>query len=311
MDLKRWWIYQRERFPVIANGLLVMAFSFSAVSFSVLLRSTPDEQPAIPGASVFVIAFVSSFIFFLLLRIADEFKDFEEDSRYRSYRPVPRGLVTLKELGWIAFFIVLIQLMLALWLNKNLLLPLALTWLYLTLMSKEFFVAAWLKRHPITYMWSHMLIMPLIDFYATAVDWVSAGLTIPPHGLFWFLIVSFFNGIVIEVGRKIRAPEDEEEGVETYTVLWGRKRAISVWLGAMTVTAVSASAAAILIGYFYQVLILLILLLSIALWLALRFLYKPDKNRSGWIEKMSGIWTLLMYLNLGVVPLVLMYFKLL
>ena len=40
-------------------------------------------------------AVVTSFLSFLQLRIADEFKDFDEDSRYRPYRPVPRGLVTL------------------------------------------------------------------------------------------------------------------------------------------------------------------------------------------------------------------------
>ena len=46
-------------------------------------------------------AFATAFLFFLQLRIADEFKDFEEDSRYRPYRPVPRGLVRLRELGWL------------------------------------------------------------------------------------------------------------------------------------------------------------------------------------------------------------------
>ncbi|VAW98578.1 putative membrane protein [hydrothermal vent metagenome] len=312
MDLKRWWVYQRERFPLFANGLLVVAFSFSAVSFSILLRNHLDlsEKIELPGAAVLSVAFFTSLIFFLLLRIADEFKDFEEDSKYRAYRPVPRGLVSLKELGWVGVFIILIQLALALWLDTLLIIPLLITWLYLALMTKEFFVADWLKQSPITYMWSHMLIMPLIDFYATAADWISAGLTSPPHGLFWFLIVSFFNGIVIEVGRKIRAPEDEEEGVETYTIIWGRKRAIAVWLAAMIVTAISASAAALLIDFFNYIIVLLAILIVIAVFLAIRFLQEPNSKRAGWIEKMSGIWTLLMYLNLGVVPLGLIYFNL-
>ena len=312
MNLKRWWVYQRERFPLFANGLLVLAFSFSAVSFSILLRYNLNLTKSIilPSYQVLSVAFISSFIFFLLLRIADEFKDFEEDSRYRAYRPVPRGLVSLKELGWLGVFILLIQLALALWLNNLLIIPLFMTWIYLALMSKEFFVADWLKQSPITYMWSHMLIMPLIDFYATATDWISAGMTSPPQGLFWFLIVSFFNGIVIEVGRKIRAPEDEEEGVETYTVIWGRKRAISVWLSAMIITAISASAAAALIDFFYQVLVMLAILIALAVLLAVKFLREPNSKRAAWIEKMSGIWTLLMYLSLGVVPLVLFYLKL-
>src|SRR5438128_957883 len=34
----RWWIYQRERFPIVAHGPLVGAFSLSAVCCSSLLR---------------------------------------------------------------------------------------------------------------------------------------------------------------------------------------------------------------------------------------------------------------------------------
>jgi 4-hydroxybenzoate polyprenyltransferase len=43
------------------------------------------------------------------------------------------------------------------------------------------------------------------------------------NGFFW---VSFFNGTVLEIGRKIRAPQDEEAGVETYSFLWGRGGAL-------------------------------------------------------------------------------------
>ena len=55
------------------------------------------------------------------------------------------------------------------------------------------------------------MIMPLVDFYATACDWWTVSHR-PPPGLLWFVIVSYFNGVVIEVGRKIRPAEDEEEG---------------------------------------------------------------------------------------------------
>src|SRR5262249_44285353 len=72
--LPRWWTYQRERFPVFAHGALIAAFSFSAVSFSASLRGA-SRFPS-PGVAP---AFITSFIFFLQLRIADEFKDSEED----------------------------------------------------------------------------------------------------------------------------------------------------------------------------------------------------------------------------------------
>src|SRR5262245_47975727 len=175
----RWWVYQRERFPVVGHGLLIAAFSFSAVCFSMLLRG----QVAWPDPRTMVVAYLTAFLFFFQLRLADEFKDFEEDSRYRPYRPVPRGLVSLRELGWVGAGTAVLQFALALWLLPSLALLLAGVWVYLVLMSKEFFVGEWLKRRHILYMLSHMVIVPLVDLYATACDWWPA-LGEPPPGLF-------------------------------------------------------------------------------------------------------------------------------
>src|SRR5207302_5539728 len=126
----RWWVYQRERFPILAHGLLIAAFSFSAVCFSSLLRG----QTVMPSGATAAVAFGTALLFFLQLRIADEFKDFEEDSRYRPYRPVPRGLVNLRELGVLGLLAALVQLGLALYLQPSLVLLLALVWTYLALM---------------------------------------------------------------------------------------------------------------------------------------------------------------------------------
>ena len=71
-------------------------------------------QPGLAPLASLVVAFVTCLIFFLQLRIADEFKDFEEDSRYRPYRPVPRGLVTLRELAMLFVLGAALQLILAL-----------------------------------------------------------------------------------------------------------------------------------------------------------------------------------------------------
>jgi len=295
----RFWTYQAERFPVIGHGILIAAFSFSAISFSMLLRG----HIAWPGASTILVGFASAFLFFLQLRLADEFKDFEEDSRYRPYRPVPRGLVSLQELGVLGGLTAVIQLGLALWLEYALVPLLMLVWGYLAMMSKEFFARDWLKARPITYMWTHMLIVPLIDLYTTAVDWRVAGAEVPHGGLAWFLVVSFFNGIVIEIGRKIRAPQDEEHGVETYTALWGRRNAVLTWLGALFFTAISAWLAAHEIGFARPVGWLLVALLVVAIVIGGRFLRQPLTNRAKLIETMSGVWTILMYLSVGAIPL--------
>ena len=55
---KRWWIYQRERFPLVAHGILIAAFSSSAVGYSSLRRRRA------PARSSLIVAFASSFLFF-------------------------------------------------------------------------------------------------------------------------------------------------------------------------------------------------------------------------------------------------------
>jgi 4-hydroxybenzoate polyprenyltransferase len=302
LTTKRWWTYQRERFPLFGHGPLVAAFSFCAVAYSSVLRGAGD----LPSLATWSVAFLTSLAFFMQLRIADEFKDFEEDSRYRPYRPVPRGLVTLQELGTVGLILAALQLLLALWFYPPLIAILLLSWGYLALMSREFFVREWLKARPITYMWTHMLIMPLVDLYATACDWLVAESGrdyAVPHGLFWFLIVSFFNGIVIEIGRKIRSPQDEEEGVETYSVLWGRRRAVGVWLIALLVNATSAAVAAWQIDFLWPVVAVLLILLAAAAIFAWRFLAALEPGGGRRIEQMAGVWTLCMYLSLGAGPL--------
>jgi 4-hydroxybenzoate polyprenyltransferase len=179
------------------------------------------------------------------------------------------------------------------------------TWLYLLLMSKEFFARRWLKARPVTYMVTHMAIMPLVDLYTTACDWVPHGFNRPPHGLLWFLLVSFFNGMVIEIGRKIRAPRDEETGVETYSFLWGRATAVTVWLAMLLATGAFAFLAAQGISFARPIFVLLLMTFLIAAGIARYFLQANTPQRGKLVETMSGIWSLLLYLSLGFVPVVL------
>jgi 4-hydroxybenzoate polyprenyltransferase len=332
--MNRWVAYQEERFPLAGHGPLVAAFSASAVCFSSAVRG----HIARPSSRALLVAFLTSLLFFLQLRIADEFKDLEDDTRFRPYRPVPRGLVTLRELGYVGLAAAAAQLALALWLHPPLAWLLLPAWAYLTLMTREFFVARWLKAHPVVYMTSHMMILPLVDFYATACDWRVAGLHRPPDGLLWFLAVSYLNGLVIEIGRKTRAPLDEEEGVETYSALWGVQGAVRAWLGAVAVTAIAAWQASVRIGTEKPTVVFLAVLVGACVVAAVRFALLTleaapvPANRVGVrsrmaglcasvlfcgsarangksIELMSGVWTMLMYLGLGAAPLAIQLWR--
>ena len=295
--MNRWLTYQKERFPLVAHGPLIAAFSACAVSYSSLLRGAP-----VPTPWMFVTAFVVCLIMFFQLRIADEFKDAEDDAKWRPYRAVPRGLVTLRELRWVFIGTAIIQAALVLALDPRLLIVLGIAWTYLALMSVEFFCRDWLKKRPIIYLISHMGIMPLVDFFATACEWLPAGSS-APRALGWFLAASFFNGIVIEIGRKLRQPADEEEGVETYSRLWGKTGGSTVWLIALAATLFSAYQAATLINFHQPLLFVLAPLLLLAILTTHRYRTTPTPGKT--IELISALWTLALYLILGLIPLIL------
>lgn len=294
--MNRWWIYQRERFPVLAHGPLIAAFSVCAVSFSALLRDAP-----VPGWQMFATAFGVCLLMFLQLRIADEFKDAGEDARWRPYRPVPRGLVTLGELRVVFLGAAVVQSVLVAALDVRLFWVLGIAWAYLGLMCVEFFARDWLKKRPMVYLISHMGIMPLVDFFGTACEWLPrAGAA--PSGLGWFLAASFFNGIGIEVGRKLRQPADEEYGVETYSRLWGMRGGLWVWLAALVATFACACLAAAAIGFAMPVAVGLLLVAGVAAVAGGRYLKGSWNGKR--LEAVSALWTLVLYLMLGLVPLV-------
>jgi 4-hydroxybenzoate polyprenyltransferase len=149
---------------------------------------------------------------------------------------------------------------------------------------------------------SHMVIMPLIFLFASACDWLVAGYTRPSLGLFWMLVVNFFVGMVIEIGRKIRVPRDEERGVETYSLLWGRRTAVLVWLVVMAASAAAAYPAARSIR-FTQIEFVLIPVIVAAALSGAAFLKHNESGRRKWTEAISGVWALLIYLGMGALPL--------
>lgn len=294
---RKWWRYQRERFPIIAHGLLIGAFSFCAVSLSRALRG----EPGWPGGPQLLVAFGTCFTFFLQLRIADEFKDFEEDARYRPYRPVQRGLVTLRELGALFVVAALLQFLLAIWLNPKGIVLLVITWAYLAAMSKEFFIADWLRRRHVLYMLSHMVIMPLVDLYATSADWANSRGSAPP-GLLLFLLASYFNGMAIEIGRKIRSAADEEHGVATYSHLWGRPISVASWWAVIFIALIFACLVASRLLIAWQIGSILSIAFIGSIIVGAIFLAQPAPGRGKWIERYTGLWTLALYLALGLLP---------
>ena len=302
--LKRFLTYQKERYPFIGYFFLIGSFSFSAVAYSRICRGLTEFV----SLDKFAVCIFNTISLFFILRILDEFKDQEDDRKYRSYLPVPRGLISLTELKCIGLATLALQLIVTLIFFPKMLLLLAMVYAYLFFMSKEFFVKAWLKRNQFWYVTSHMLIIPLVDVFASGFDWLLEGEQ-APIGLLFFFAVSFMNGIVLEIGRKIKAPEQEEEGVLSYTYQLGTKRAAAFWIVILVITLLLAYIASYFAGHAYTSYVALTSIFVLCAVPAILFLKKQTAKNAKFIEYGSALWTFAMYLILGGIPMLISLFK--
>jgi hypothetical protein len=300
---KRLLVYQKERFPLLVHLPLIAAFSFSAIGFSQACRGV---QGFIQPAAYLCCVFTNLALFFIL-RVCDEQKDKDDDAMYRTYLPVPRGLVTLAELNTIAVLLASAAIIANLIFFPTLLPFLVLASIFLLLMRYEFFIPKWLRGHQVAYITSHMIIIPLADMYASSYDWKLRAASYPV-GMFLFFGVSYLNGLVLEIGRKMRVQDTEEYGVVSYTNLWGIKRAPLIWLGIVLLNGGLALLAAYYAGYKYYSYTLPAVTIAIAVLFSLQFIFKPTKSKAKSIEIISLAWALIMYLSLGALPLLIRLF---
>ena len=291
----RLWTYQAERFPVFKHGLLIVAFSGGEAFYGAQLRGRGPDWAAVGVAALVC------FGLFLQLRIADEHKDFEDDSRFRPERPVQRGLVRLAELRTLALLTAAVQVAATGLFHPPLLLILLAVWGWMALMTAEFFAPAWLKARPALYLLSHMLAMPLIALFAVACGARGLPLSVG-GGLAAFLALAFLNGVVLEIARKAWAPTDERPGVETYSKLWGSGRAAIHVLNAATASGLIAWAALRAVdgpSWAYAPIAGGWLLLG---WAAVRYGARPDSGRSRRLETAAGVFALAVYLGVAWLP---------
>lgn len=294
--ITRFMKYQTERFPFAVNSVLIACLCFSAISYSRICRGVPGF---IPGFH-FLIVVCTTILLFFLLRVLDEFKDGVYDVKYRKHLPVPRGLVSLHELGMTGLIIGGFQVAINGYFLSKMLILYFIAIGYMLLMGKEFFVSVWLTKHPFWYVASHMFIIPLMALYASGADWLMAGISIP-KGIGLFFLASYANGVVIEIGRKIKDPSNEEQN--TYSTMLGTTKATRLWLVILFGALLCNLSAAWYAGYGILAVAILVTVYFVCSLFGFQFMRQPTENKSKWLEKASGIWSLCMYLTLGGIPL--------
>ncbi len=214
---RRFSAYLAERFPPLGHGVLIAAY-YSSNQFLARTLTRPGERMHYDLSTL--LGAVTLFCFFFHLRVFDEHKDYAEDLVHYPQRVLQSGLVTLRHLKILGGAAIGAEIVLSALGGPAAFVAWLIAFLFSLLMLKELFVRDWLKRHFLVYATSHLLVMPLLSLmvfsFATGHwPWAAPG---------WFLVyawVGFFVTFNWEVSRKIRAPEDEIEGVDSYTRIFG------------------------------------------------------------------------------------------
>jgi len=323
-NIKNFKIYLNERFPLGKNSIFVLIFTLSGYIYTGLLYNSKiinqifSKEIKVPMPWHKIVAlFIIIFMFFLQLRITDEFKDYEEDLKYRAYRPVQRGVVTLKALGKIGIATVIIQIILAYIIDFKIIYFMIIVWFYMFLMAKEFFIKEWLTKRILIYALSHVVIMifiTLVIVNATqyivlgeaeniikfgALQWYRHNIDIALIPLF---TLNYLNGIVLEIGRKTRRADEEEHGVQTYSKLWGKKKAVVILslLFAVEYFLVILGLSYTYEKYFLFSGLVLLIILIISIYFMIKFLKKDLSGKI--VESVSGLWIVFSSMGLGLLP---------
>ena len=319
--IKNFKIYLNERFPAGKNSFFVLMFTLSAYVYTGLLYNMkifemtgrdPDRIP-MPLHKVIPL-FTIILMFFFQLRLTDEFKDYEEDLKYRPYRPVQRGIITLKALGNIGIVTIIVQIISAFLINPKILIYMSFVWIYMILMAKEFFIKKWLTKRILIYALSHVVIMVFITLVI-----VEATQYIVPKNIFdvfilqWYrhnidfaliplFALNYLNGIVLEIGRKMRRADEEEHGVQTYSKLWGRKKAVIVLslLFVIEYFFVILGLAHTYEKYFFFGELTLLVILIVSIYFMIKFLKKDLSGKI--VETVSGLWIIFSSMSMGLLP---------
>lgn len=272
---RRFWAYLRERYDpaqFVPFHLLLVAAVGGVVRtrFDVGL-SAGHGLAHLPLAALLL-------LFYFVLRVLDEHKDWEVDRIAYPERALSRGLVTHRHLRGAAWIAAAGMVVLALPFGPILLAGVAGLLGYALLMLREFFAGAWLRRHFVLYGVSHNLVV-FLSVHVVALGFgLAAGLggaTLRDPAV--HLAAAALNGLVfsLEVARKIRMPEAERAEVDTYSKVLG-VRASALLVPGVQVLSLGMLMLVLPLGPMQQAGIALAMLAG---WgIALRFLRRPTKR---------------------------------
>ncbi|MGN1013221.1 MAG: prenyltransferase [Clostridia bacterium] len=296
--IKRLHCYFKEMYPIIPR-LVLGAIIFAEIYFIILLNYGVTEFTI--GISEIVGAF-TIFSFLLMLRIADDFKDYDLDCRLFPQRPLPSGKVKKKDLKIFVTILIIITAILNLIFMNNIPFFIFL-YVYGGLMAVWFFQKAKIQPNLMMALITHNPVQMIMNIYIISFTCIKYSLEPFTYITILTAFTLYFPALIWEVSRKIRAPKDETEYV-TYSKLFGYKKAVKFVL---FVTLIDIVTNMILI-YNLNKIAIVILFLNL-LWFVIdciRFMKQPEKfkfvskvERYTYITEITMIAVVVIYMIVG------------
>ncbi|MDR1442445.1 MAG: hypothetical protein LBJ02_08700 [Bifidobacteriaceae bacterium] len=224
-------VFLAERFPVLP-GVSVAAILFGEIYFLVLLTNRTAVGPVRLGGEEAVGAY-TLLAFLLTLRIADDLKDFQTDKRLFPDRPLADGRVRRGDV------IVLMAVVDVLAIGLNVAFMNNLGWfaflaVYGTAMSFWFFAKAKIQPNLMLALVTHNPVQIVMNLYVISFAAYKYGIPLITLPNVAIALTLYFPGLVWEVARKLRAPEQETDYV-TYSKLFGPAKPLRFILAILAV----------------------------------------------------------------------------
>lgn len=288
--------YLSERFPIPDHLMMVLVY-FLANQFLAQVLGKPGRPLQIGWFTALGMLFL--FCVFFHLRVFDEHKDYEDDCKHYPGRMLSRGFITLRDLKRLGAVAIVTELICAVVSGWPAVLAVGLVVFYSWVMLHEFFVPTWLRSHFIVYAISHMSIMPLIT--ATIFSFTMRRPFWDAPWLFWaYAAADFFAFANWEISRKIRLPEDEIEGVSSYSKAFGMFAAVNVTMVLRILNTLLAWMVGVYLGLGIFYYIGLIVLFFLTLFGLLHFRLRPTRRSASNLEAYGGGYIILFYLVLAI-----------
>ncbi len=218
---KNWCQFTKERFEPWSHLIMILVF----ISAHILVVNPVKTIFASSMNEIMLVIGVVAFYF--KLRLYDEVKDYELDVVINKTRPLPRGLLTHKDMyrGMVAC--ILIELIAFSIMGLNSLITAIIAIIYSLIMYKEFFIPEKIRPYLTTYALVHTVVTVLLSFAIFSfLTQASLFELIKEPSLVSFAFSNWLLFNIFEFGRKTFASSEERPNVDTYSSLFGRVGAV-------------------------------------------------------------------------------------